>query len=69
MKIQTATILAAALTSMLGCSPAGETPPPVAEPTPTVSAEDKITDLDFESGEVEHPASTEADTETEDPSQ
>jgi len=69
MKILTATLFVAALTSMLGCSPSGETPPSVAEPTPTVSAEDKITDMDFESGEVEPPTSTEADTDPEDPSQ
>jgi hypothetical protein len=69
MKTLTATLFVAALTSMLGCSPSGEMPPPAAEPTPTVLAEEKITDLDFESGEVELPVSSEADTEPDDPSQ
>lgn len=52
-----AAVLAAALT--LGCTPSDQSPP-VPEATPTVAAGDQITDMDFESGEVEQ-AATETD--------
>ncbi len=54
-----AAVLAAALT--LSCTPSDQSPP-VPEATPTAAAGDQITDMDFESGEVEQAA-----TETEEP--
>ena len=53
MKILTAILFAVVLMSLTSCSPSGEEPPPVAEPSPTASAEGAITEMDFESGEVE----------------
>lgn len=38
--------------SMSGCTPSDQ-PTPVVEPTPTAAAGDKITDMDFESGDAD----------------
>ena len=54
-----AAVFAASLT--LSCTPSDQ-PPPAPEATPTAAAGDQITDMDFESGEVEQAA-----TETEEP--
>lgn len=39
---------------MSGCTPSDQ-PTPVVEPTPTAAAGDKITDMDFESGDADQP--------------
>ena len=53
MKTLIVSVSVTALMSMFGCSPSQDAaPPPVAEPAPTASAEDKISDMDFETGEA-----------------
>ncbi len=49
-------LVAVAVASLLtlSCAPSDQ-PPPAAEATPTAAAGDQITDMDFESGEVEQP--------------
>ena len=37
---------------ILGCSPS-DLPPPLTEATPTAESADQITDMDFESGDME----------------
>jgi len=49
-------VLAMAASLMLGCAPSDQAPPMV-EATPTAAAaDDQITNMDFESGEIEPPA-------------
>ncbi len=49
--------------SILGCSPSDQ-PAPAVESTPTVAAGDEITEMDFETGEVDQP-----ETESEEPAE
>jgi hypothetical protein len=50
-------ILAVAGVMMLGCTPSDQAPADeAAAPTPAADAGQKITDMDFESGEAEQPA-------------
>jgi hypothetical protein len=51
-KLFPAVVLAASL--ILGCTPSDQQPPAAAA-TPTAAPGDQITDMDFESGEVEQP--------------
>ena len=45
------TLLAAAALFALGCAPADQ-PPAAEQPTPAATESEKITDMDFESGDV-----------------
>lgn len=47
--------IAVALLLTMSCAPSDQ-PPPSAQATPEASAGDEITEMDFESGEVEQPA-------------
>ncbi len=47
--------LTACVLLMSGCTPSDQ-PPPSAEATPTASAGDEITEMDFESGEIDESA-------------
>jgi hypothetical protein len=49
-------ILAAAAVLVLGCTPTPPPPEEVATETPAQAAEETITNMDFESGEVDQPA-------------